>query len=103
MRLGSVLGAALTLCALIAFATELDIDQDVHGAAIDSEQKQHLQVVVGEGSKPEPLHPVAYLAELVEQQKRCPKHKLACPASNAVTATRPAAQHRLGRSCRAVR
>jgi len=38
MKFGSVLVAALTLCALIAFATELDIDQDVLGAAIDSEQ-----------------------------------------------------------------
>ena len=51
MRLGSVLGAALTLCALIVFATELDIDQDVHGAAVDSEQKQHLQQAVGLGEE----------------------------------------------------
>ena len=46
-----MLGAALTLCALIAFATELDIDQDVQGAAIDSEQKQHLQQAVGLGEE----------------------------------------------------
>ena len=46
-----MLGAALTLCALIAFAAELDIDQDVQGAAIDSEQKQHLQQAVGLGEE----------------------------------------------------
>merc|ERR1712166_1330291 len=46
-------------------------------------ENEHLQgggVVVGEGSKPEPMHPVAYLAELVEQQKRCPKPVAAAPA-----------------------
>jgi len=40
----------------------------------------------GVGSKPEPLYPVAYLAELVEQQKQCPKHKLACPTAATATA-----------------
>ena len=44
MRIARVLGAALTLCVLIAFATELDIEQV--DTTIDSdEQKQHPQQV----------------------------------------------------------
>ena len=54
MRFALVLGAALTLCALIAFATELDQLEsiDVHRTAIDSdEQKQHPQQELGLGEE----------------------------------------------------
>ena len=54
MRFALVLGAALTLCALIAFATELDQLEsiDVHRTAIDSdEHKQHPQQELGLGEE----------------------------------------------------